>query len=288
MPSDRNSRRPKTGQPTLLIFVKAPVPGHVKTRLCPPLTPVEAAELYQAFAADTVAMARRLMRTKRMACRVAYDPHPAAPTPAWLDPTLPWDRQRGRQLGQRLIHAGASAFADGADPLVIIGSDTPDLPATRVLRAFDALRTHELVLGPSADGGYYLIGLQRPVPALFRGIDWSTERVLAQTLERARSLPLRVALLKPHRDLDAWSDVAVWRDNKRGRAPQTYRELRTLWSRYGSGSVLRGDAGMPTQREDLHRAEGPTRGPPRGRTQVAQDPLPAIDASCQRRVRMVG
>ena len=228
-PSVKAPGRQRTGTvPTLLIFVKAPVPGRVKTRLCPPLTPEEAAGLYQAFAADTAAMARALARRKRLACRLVYAAHPAAPDPSWLDPALPWDRQRGRGLGPRLIRACASAFAAGACPLVIIGSDTPALPAARIREAFDALRTHALVLGPSTDGGYYLIGLRRHIPALFRGIDWSTDRVCSQTLARARTLGLRTALLAPHRDLDTWADIVRWRHGNSRRAPRTHRRLQAL------------------------------------------------------------
>ena len=216
-----------------MIFVKAPAPGRVKTRLCPPLTSEQAADLYREFAADTLAAAQRWARG-RGAIRLAYDAHPRWPDPSWLDAEMGWQPQRGRSLGARLIDACRAAFAAGAGPLVILGSDAPDLSVERLQEAFAALRTHELVLGPATDGGYYLIGLRRPQPALFRGIDWSTDRVLRQTLAVARRQRLRTALLAPLTDLDTWADVVAWRRRGGRAAPRTRRwltEAQGAWSR---------------------------------------------------------
>ena len=229
-------------QPTLVIFVKAPMAGRVKTRLCPPLTSFQAATLYRAFAKDTLALACRVRSHAPVVCHVAYEPHAAAPDPSWLGNGFAWSCQRGTALGARLTHAVAEAFARGADPLVIIGSDTPDLPPERIAEAFDALRRHQLVMGPASDGGYYLIGLRRPLPRLFQAVEWSTPRVFAQTLARAADLHVTVAQLPPRRDLDTWADVAAWRRTAASRAAVHTRRRLAAWVRRGrlSAAAARG------------------------------------------------
>jgi rSAM/selenodomain-associated transferase 1 len=120
---------------------------------------------------------------------------------------LAFRAQAGRTLGDRLAAAFAREFATGARHVVIIGSDCPGLDARRLRAAFAALRRRDVVLGPALDGGYYLIGLARPAPRLFRGIAWSTAGVAAQTLRRARALGLRWHLLPPLRDVDTAADA---------------------------------------------------------------------------------
>jgi hypothetical protein len=115
--------------------------------------------------------------------------------------------QTGEDLGARLDHVSQSAFAKGYRRVVMVGTDSPSLPATIYGEAFSLLSTHDLVLGPALDGGYYLIGLTRPVPELFAGIPWSTDRVCAITRERAETLDLSIALLPMWRDLDTLDDL---------------------------------------------------------------------------------
>jgi rSAM/selenodomain-associated transferase 1 len=120
-----------------------------------------------------------------------------------VGPTIDVIAQRGDDLGRRIAHVFEDSFRLGIESVVVVGSDLPDLPSRLLREALDALRGHEarVVLGPASDGGYYLIGLNRPQPALFDRIEWSTERVLAQTREAARALGLQVLLL------DEWTDV---------------------------------------------------------------------------------
>ena len=127
-----------------------------------------------------------------------------------MDAWLPAERlhvQSAGDLGARMAAAFEWAFDGGAARVVLIGTDTPDLSRGDVLHAFESLRTSDLVVGPSLDGGYYLIGLPRPIPALFERIPWSTPAVLGETLNRAESLGLRAAPLAVKADIDTLEDV---------------------------------------------------------------------------------
>ena len=119
--------------------------------------------------------------------------------------------QAGQTLGDRLHSAFVEAFEAGCKRAVTIGSDCPGITEARLAEAFEALDRAELVLGPATDGGYYLVGLNRPTPGVFEGIAWGTERVLAQTLDRADRLGLSVHQLGALDDVDRPEDLPVWR-----------------------------------------------------------------------------
>ncbi len=191
----------------LLIMAKAPRPGAVKTRLCPPLTPGLAADLYRAFLRDTLALARALPDT---AVGVVHPPSTDDwPLRALLPPgVLLWPQEAGG-LGSGLDGAFAGAFARGYRRVVVMSSDSPTLPVAALEEAFAALDAHDVVLGPTDDGGYYLIGLDRPRPRLFEAITWSTAAVYAQTLERAAESGLRVHATTPWHDVDTVADLAA-------------------------------------------------------------------------------
>jgi rSAM/selenodomain-associated transferase 1 len=189
----------------IVIFMKNPQPGRVKTRLTPWLSPEEAAELYRAFIQDTVALTARVPDARRS---VAFTPPDAlVPLQALLDDTgLGWFPQCGGTLGERLRHAFRAAFHEGVDRVVTIGSDSPTLPPDHIVRAFEALKRADAVLGPATDGGYYLIGLARRdgtlerFDPLFEDIAWSTDRVYTQTVEALTRSGL------------AWAGLPVWTD----------------------------------------------------------------------------
>ena len=124
-------------------------------------------------------------------------------------PALDVVAQRGGDLGQRMAHVFEDTFRLGVDAVVVVGSDLPDLPSRLLQDALAALRGRKdrIVLGPAGDGGYYLIGLNRPHPALFDRIEWSTERVLAQTLDAARTLGVQTVLLDQWTDVDEAADL---------------------------------------------------------------------------------
>ena len=119
-------------------------------------------------------------------------------------------RQDAGDLGARLIYAVEDAFKEGSDRIVIVGTDIPGIDNAILAQAFQALDKVDVVLGPAHDGGYYLIGMKRPIPQLFRNISWSTSEVLQQTLQAARGAGLVVKLLRPLQDIDLPSDLDYW------------------------------------------------------------------------------
>ncbi len=191
-----------------IIFAKEPVPGQVKTRLSPPLSPAAACRLYHCFLEDIL---EETASVPGLELALAYTPAGAldffrslAPAEVQLFP------QEGRDLGERQARALARGFAMGFETVLLRGSDTPALPGSILLEARDQLASGnaELVLGPSRDGGYYLIGLKSLYPELFEGLAWSTDTVLAGTLDRAAALALRVRLLPAWQDIDTSADLA--------------------------------------------------------------------------------
>ena len=193
----------------LAVFLKAPRPGAVKTRLVPALGPETAAGLYRALAEAVVERTRpsageyeRILFFAPLEARAEMD--------AWL-PGETWIAQEGLDLGARMSAAFDACFARGAGRVAIVGSDVPGLAAGDVEAALDSLAAHDLALGPAMDGGYYLIALARPQPALFRGIAWGSASVFAATMERAAALALTVRVLETRRDVDTLDDVrAEW------------------------------------------------------------------------------
>lgn len=194
----------------LIIFAKEPVPGQVKTRLSPPLSLEGAARLYQTFLIDIL---EEMARLSEIRLAVAYMPESGreffqnlAPPGVRLFP------QAGQDLGERMALALAWGFQAGHCPVLLRGSDTPDLPGSIILEAGEALGAGhaDLVLGPAADGGYYMVGLNSPQPELFQDLIWSTSQVMAETLDRARSLALPVHLLPAWPDIDTGDDLAAF------------------------------------------------------------------------------
>jgi hypothetical protein len=206
----------------IAIMAKQPVPHQVKTRLCPPLSPFEAAELYQRFVQDTAEEVARLDSREGGPCSVAlaYSPEGAAEAFEKLLPVpLPLFAQQGRDLGERLAGVFDRLFAEGHEQVHIIGSDNPDLPNERLLQSVRLLGDPhtDLVLGPCPDGGYYLVGLKRPLPELFERIPWSTDHVLAATLRRAQDLGLSAGLIEQWDDIDTHADLARFLTRNRHR-----------------------------------------------------------------------
>lgn len=195
----------------LVIFAKAPIPGEVKTRLCPPLTPDEAATLHGSFVLDMLERSKtavaklKLPLDRYLACM---------PSSTLVFFKIMEERQGvklvdqvGDDLGTRMQHTFETMFAKQYQRVFLVGTDVPSLPLDHYAQALALLETNDLVLGPALDGGYYLIGLKRTVPDLFVGIPWSTDRVLEMTREKATTLGLKTALLPPWRDVDTIDDL---------------------------------------------------------------------------------
>ncbi|MFE9237978.1 TIGR04282 family arsenosugar biosynthesis glycosyltransferase [Streptomyces sp. NPDC007007] len=196
------------GTPSILVMAKEPRPGTVKTRLHPLLGPLRCAELQAGLIRHTLELAT--VHTPRT--YLAYAPADGGDAIGTTTPAGVRLRfQRGEDLGGRLAAAVADAFADGAGPLLVIGTDAPTLTGDHLTAAFAALESHDVVLGPALDGGYYLIGLRAPHTTLF-ALDadvWSTDRVLTATRRAARREGLSVELLCPLRDLDTPEDATA-------------------------------------------------------------------------------
>ncbi|HEX9660037.1 MAG TPA: TIGR04282 family arsenosugar biosynthesis glycosyltransferase [Rhodothermales bacterium] len=188
----------------IIVFAKNPTPGMVKTRLASELGLDCAAELYRALLIDTLVRFSRLGAAVRLYL---------APTTEPISTTVaPFDgkrlRQRGDGLGPRMKHAFEDSFDEGYRPVVIIGSDHPTLPLSIIEQAFTELRRPDtVVIGPSHDGGYYLLGLSEPTGVLFDGMTYSHPEVFVQTGARARSAGLKVVTLEPWYDIDTPHDV---------------------------------------------------------------------------------
>lgn len=191
----------------LIIFVKAPVPGKVKTRLVPYFTYEEAAAQYMKWAQH---LYQQVSCLKDISVQVAYAPSPDFLNPFWLNlnNSISFFYQVGYDLGEKLVHAFQKGFFLKAKHVVVIGTDSPDLPMEYISEAFFYLEKNEVVVGPAEDGGYYLIGLKEKVySGLFENINWSTEKVLNQTLNAAERFNLQTHLLPVHYDIDSPEDL---------------------------------------------------------------------------------
>jgi len=191
------------------IMAKAPRPGEVKTRLCPPLSREEAAALYRCFLLDKIAQVNALQRAAPV---LSYGP---ADAKALFEDFTPGHfiliPQLGHDLGARLFSTFDQLFRQGYMQVVAIDSDTPTLPNAYLEHAL-TLIAHpgiDVVLGPTEDGGYYLIGLRRSHRQLFEQMPWSTSGVLPETLRRSEAHGLNVACV------EAWFDVDTPDDLKR-------------------------------------------------------------------------
>ena len=217
--------------PLVWVFAKWPEPGKVKTRLCPPLTPQQAAELAGAFLADRMAS---LPDAPPLRAGIAYDPPPSEDRFRAAYPDVPLKSQGDGSLGERMARVVGESLTEGSPAVMLLGSDVPLLPPSLLVDTARRLLSGkaDLVLTPSPDGGYSMVGQSRLSPALYREMEWSTEGVLAETLRRAAAFGLRVRLTEPFRDCDTPQDLAEFvtlasscPDAFRGIAPRTYALL---------------------------------------------------------------
>ncbi len=188
----------------LAVMTKAPRAGQVKTRLQPPLTPEEAAQLNVCFLRDTAAAIRSALCSDAIGVGVYTPVGSEAAYSDIMPPEFQLLPQRGDGFGERLAFAIEDLFRCGFSSVCLIDSDSPTVSSEIYAQAVSWLARSgdRVVLGPADDGGYYLIGLKQDHSELFDGIDWSTERVLGQTIERAKQLKIEVALLPNGYDVD--------------------------------------------------------------------------------------
>jgi hypothetical protein len=219
---------PTRGDSVVVVMAKRPVPGRTKTRLCPPLTPLEAAELYEALLRDTMELVSGL-RGVDMA--VAVSPRSAVGLMGRLVPHgARMLAVEGADIGECLRSATEQLFAEGFTRVVAVNSDGPTLPAEYIERAVEWLTNSDVVLGPAEDGGYYLIGLRQKQPGLFTDIAWSSSRVAAQTLERAVALGLTAAKLPSWYDVDTPAELERLRADLMSLPPEVAPHTRCFFA----------------------------------------------------------
>ncbi|MDE0297493.1 MAG: TIGR04282 family arsenosugar biosynthesis glycosyltransferase [Candidatus Poribacteria bacterium] len=219
-----------------IVFAKNPVPNQVKTRLRPLLSPEGAASLYRSFLVDWCNALSEIIASDLV---IAYTPPDGLRNlKTLIGGNAVYVPQGESGLGDRLTAMSQWACEHGYDKFLIVGSDSPTLPIAYVDEAIELLDSREIVVGPSTDGGYYLIGFSkrgaaRAIPAIFEGIAWSTEHVFRRTLEKVDTANAKLGLLPPWYDVDTPPDLQFLRDHLfamrlagcRAPIPRTEREL---------------------------------------------------------------
>jgi uncharacterized protein len=188
--------------PRLILFARYPTAGACKTRLIPALGPEGAAALHRHLTERTV----RIMQQSGCPVAVAYTGADASEFKCWLGTDILLIEQVEGDLTAKLLACA------NPSPVIFFGADTPDLQLHHVASAIAGLETHEVVIGPAEDGGYYLIGMRKSLPELFTDMPWSTEQVLPETLARLSSLGIEPLLLETLSDCDRPEDLARWPD----------------------------------------------------------------------------
>lgn len=190
---------------SLIIFVKHPIPGKVKTRLASSIGDEQATTVYRALLAHTHEVTQGFEGMKYV-----YYAGEIIKEDLWSDGQYLKAAQKGNDLGARMLTAFSEVLSGDCDKALVIGSDCPGLTSDHLQRASGALNDHDVVLGPSVDGGYYLIGCRQGHSILFEDIEWSTPSVLTQTLDRCKDLGLSVWTLDTLRDIDDLEDLKTF------------------------------------------------------------------------------
>jgi uncharacterized protein len=189
-----------TATPRLVLFARYPAAGAAKTRLIPALGPQGAADVHRKLTERTLAV----LKATGFPVELHYTGAEAAAFRNWLGDQFALVRQAEGDLSDRLLAALHPA------PVIFFGADTPDLAAQHLAHAIAALESNAVVLGPADDGGYYLIGMQQPMPHLLTDMPWSTEEVLPETLRRLAAQGVEPVLLETLHDCDRPEDLLRW------------------------------------------------------------------------------
>ena len=214
----------------ILVFAKAPKPGQVKTRLAAHIGHKNAARFYVALLKDTLQVAQNAAAACQAEVIVCYTPQGAFAEgdfslfPFWQGRNKP---QNGADLGEKMRFALQNSLENSAERALLIGSDMPDLKVEILCEAFDKLTTHDLVFGPSEDGGFYLIGARVLLPdCIFDNVIWSHDSTLRTVLHNARAANLSVALLPAGADIDEWRDLQNFVKNSQNSSAQNAPHFR--------------------------------------------------------------
>ena len=202
----------------LLVFLRFPRPGKVKTRLAQSLGEKRAAQFYR-ICADAILSEISRLPEKVERYIFCADKTDEPEVRRWAGTGFHFAVQEGDGLGQRLENAFSSVFENGVQKAVIVASDVPDLSADILNEAVQALDEHDIVIGPCYDGGYYLLGMKRLHNELFNGISWSTEQVYRQTLAATGKSGLTVHQLQALIDIDTEADLHKWSEMDKRQQP---------------------------------------------------------------------
>ncbi len=194
----------------LIVFTRYPEPGATKTRLIPVLGPVGTVALQRQMTTHALGTARAVAKCRGVGVEVRFVGADERRMREAFGAEFPYREQGRGDLGERMFRAFRTAFRHGAARTVIVGVDCPTLTSSILSQAFDALRSHEVVLGPDNRGGYYLIGARRSLPQLFEDIGWGTSGVFTRTMEIARRHGLSASVLPTLREVDRPEDLPVW------------------------------------------------------------------------------
>ncbi len=201
----------------LIVFTRYPEPGLTKTRLIPALAPERAADLQRAMTIQALRSTDRLRLIRDVSIEVRFAGGDESRMAATFGDQHTYLPQSCGDLGARMHHAFREAFVRGSERVVVIGSDCPELDVEIISEAFDALRSHDCVIGPSDDGGYYLIGFKSLCRQVFEGITWGSAQVFEQTQRQAIAADLAIHRLRVLTDVDEPKDLRVWERYRRPR-----------------------------------------------------------------------
>ncbi len=201
--------RRRSSRERVVVFTRYPEAGKTKTRLIPRLGPEGAASLQRAMTEHVIQQVRELRKDRTISVEVRYKGGNLELMSRWLGLDMLYRKQSGQDLGARMLTAFQEAFDQGEESVLLIGTDCPDITGEILEKGFQELLKSDLVFGPAADGGYYLVGMKRSYPLLFSGILWGTASVLDQTVEKAGIQRLSVAFVARLQDVDRPEDLDV-------------------------------------------------------------------------------
>ena len=199
-----------TNRKKLIIFTRYPEPGTTKTRMIGALGAGGAAELHRQMTERAVGTARKLRDSIGIVIEIHFGGGDDSKMRQWLGNDIAYAEQIGLDLGERMDHAFKAAFDQGCDRIVVVGSDCPELTVDILEKAFQALDSHPVVLGPAFDGGYYLVGLKQRLTDIFQNIPWGSGNVLKETRKVLLSQKVSFALLERLSDVDTPEDLHIW------------------------------------------------------------------------------
>jgi hypothetical protein len=191
----------------IIVFTRYPVPGMAKTRLIPLLGAERAATLQAQLTEQVVTIVKHFSESCNVPIEIRYDGGSELLMSQWLGSDLVYRRQKGVGLGVKMHRAFQEAFEEGCARVIVVGADVLGLNKPILQASVDLLDDHDLVLGPANDGGYYLLGLREPQPAIFENISWGSSNVLTETVERAGELDLNVGFVQTLDDVDRPEDI---------------------------------------------------------------------------------